>query len=424
MSLNEILIMTTPSYSAVSAIGVPFGINQRWVTVDISTASVSTLFSTYRVLQLTLNVLGSTTPVYLQLSTLAPTYSNYVGTVGGMLTLIGNATLPTTTTPLLLNVRSATYMDAFRAGYTATPVSNTNALVPYVAPTSLPDLRLTRTDIALDYNHFVANALVSVNGYYHYISTDGVNGIQVKDAVSSLNVSSQNEVGIWNFTNVGNISTIPITSGMINTALSNRPVITLPMDTTGKYVFLMLGGYPVYVDGQALTQLSSTQFSINFTLVSILERFFESGNYIDLSSVVTASGLSGYVGATVAALTTTPSILAWLALSQSFFVVLNNPNVFIQKQYVKRIGMPNQYISYQDPIYPLVMALGRHPSYWKIGEVGEWRISIYNNTVGNIFYNASSVDLPGNFVNGGSNQPGMPGMLQEAYLLQLGSDVS
>ena len=39
------------------------------------------------------------------------------------------------------------------------------------------------------------NALVSINGLYHTIYTDGVNGVQVKDAVKSLNISGQNQIG-------------------------------------------------------------------------------------------------------------------------------------------------------------------------------------------------------------------------------------
>ena len=192
--------MPSPSYSAVSAIGVPFGLNKRWTTIDISTVSVASLFTTYRVAQLTLNVVGSLNPVYLLLSDIAATYSNYPGTVTAMLAVVGNTALPTTTTPLLLNERSATYMDAFRAGYTATPVSSTNDILSYMPPSSVPDLRLTRTDIDLDYNYFNSHALVSINGYYHYTLTDGTNGVQVKDAIKSLNISSQNEIGIWNFT--------------------------------------------------------------------------------------------------------------------------------------------------------------------------------------------------------------------------------
>lgn len=413
--------MPSPSYSAASAIGVPFGINKRWMSVDISNATVANLYATYRVLQLTLNVVGSTTPVYLLLSDIAAMYSNYTGTIASMLTVVGNTTLPTTTTPILINERSATYMDAFRAGYTATPVSSANLVLQYLPPTSVPDLRLTRSDINLDYNLFISHALVSINGYYHYAITDGTNGVQVKDAIRSLNISNQNEIGIWNFTKVGALTTIPIIAGMVNTAVAQNPSVTLPVDTTGKYVFLILGGYPIYVDGQALTQLSSTQFSINFTLLNILERFFESGNYLDMSAVITAAGLSGYPGATVGALTTNVSILAWLEMSQSYFVVLNNPNIFIQKQYVQRIGIPNQYISYQDPVYPLVLVLGRHPSYWKTFEDGQYRLSIYNNVVGNLLYNVTP--SPTNLVSGGSSQPGMPGLLQEAYLLQLGSDI-
>jgi hypothetical protein len=209
---------------------------------------------------------------------------------------------------------------------------------------------------------------------------------------------------------------------MIDTTVAKNAVVNLPSDTSNKYVFLILGGYPIYVDGQALSQLSGSAYRINFTLLNILKRFYESGNYLDLSSVIAAAGVSGYTAVSEDDITSANAINAWLTMSQSFFVVLDNAEVFTQKQYIKRIGIPNQYLTYQDPIYPLVMVLGRHPSYWKVEEDGQWRVSIYNNVVGNLSYNV--VPLPSNLVDGGSDQPGMPGLLQEAYLLQIGSDVS
>ena len=159
-------------YTLVSAIGVPVGLNKRWQTIDLTTITVANLFRTYRKAQVTLTPPGVSTHVFLDIANIASTYATYTGTFSALLTSLGNVALPTTTTGFVLNERSATFSDAFKAGYNVTPVDTDNAISLNLPNSQLPNLRLSRQDIRIDYNYFQANCLVNVNGYYHRTSTD------------------------------------------------------------------------------------------------------------------------------------------------------------------------------------------------------------------------------------------------------------
>lgn len=405
-------------YSVVSAIGVPLGLNKRWETIDLAAYTVAQLFTRYRVAQITLLPQGSLIPVYLKLSSIAEQYSQYTGNFDSLLTSLGNTALPTTSTGLLLNPRSALFQDAFRAGYGVLPVDESNVEQPYMVNGEFQSVRLVSKHSPVDYSFFQSHCLVNVNGYYHTTSTDGTHGIFVKDAMKSLLISGQNQIGLLSFSNVASLSRIAITPSMLNTTVPTQPVVDLGVSLTGKSVLLSIGGYLTPVDNSVLTQVGSSSFKINFDQIDIVNRFYESMKYLDLSTIVstTSSNPNQYV---VADLTTPSAILAWLQMSQSFFIVVNCSELFVQTQYIKRTGIPNQYISYVEPLYPMVLTLGRQPPYWSIHEDTQYALNIYDNKVSNLLYD-TVIDNP---TVTEANLPGAPGLLQHAYLMQIGTDI-
>lgn len=408
-------------YTAVSAIGIPLGLNKRWQVIDLTQFTVAQLYSQFRIVQVTLLPPGATDNVYLLLSEIASQYSSYSGSFNDLLTDNGSTTLPTTPTGVILNQRSALFMDAYRAGYRADPVDDNNTLSAILDVRQLPNVRISRIVPSVDYQGLVNTCLFNVNGYYHIASTDGTNGVMIKDAIKSLLLSNQNQLALWNFANVTTLSTIPITPQMTSSTASGVATINLGVDLTNKSVALVLGGYFMMIDNDALSALGGSLFNINFNQIDLVNRYYESANYIDVSSILTATPAANPDQIVISDLVSPTAIAAWLAMSQSFFVVFNTPELFSQQQFVKKIGIPNVYLSYSEPKYPLSLALGRHPPYWANAEAGQWALKIYDNNIGNLLYNTASA---GAVSTSGANQPGSPGNLQNAYFLQVGTDIS
>ena len=347
-------------YTIVQALGVPFGLNKRWQIIDLTQYTVAQLYINFRIVQIQLLPVGVTTPVFLLLSSIVNQYGTFQQPFQSLLTAIGNNTLPTTDTGLVINQQRALFVDAYRSGFKIVPVDENNSIPVDVDTYLLPNVRITRDDI-------------------------------------------------------------PITVSMINNTLPTSPVINLPIDVSNKTVFLVLGGYFMQIDGTVLQQVSNSSFQINFNLIDLVNRYYESINYLVLDSILEDTPPNNPNQIVISDLTTPSAINSWLTLSQSFFVVLDCAEVYTQKQYIKRIGIPNQYISYTRPDFPLVLELGRQPPYWLLEECNNYLLSIYNNPIGDLLYETTN---PIGITTSGVDQPGSPGKLQEAYLLEIGTDLA
>lgn len=378
------------------------------------------LYTQFRRVQISLLEGQSTTAEYLDIQDIAPTYATSTLMFSEVLTAIGDASLPTTTTGLIVNQRKALYRDALRAGYRATPVNQNNVIDTSVETRQLPNIRLTKLDNDVDYAYSFKRCMVSINGYYHITDTDGVNGLMVKDAMKSLVISNQDQIGLLSFSSMCELTYVSIETQMIDATEAGAPTINLGVDLTNKSVLLVLGGYMQFVDSSVLTQVGASSFKIDFTQIDVVNRYFESLNYLDLNSLGLTPTSTNETEITVEDLTSTEVIAAWLALSQTFFVVLDTPSLYTQKRYVARSGIPNTYFCYSQPNDALVMELGRHPSYWVSYDDHQWKMSLYNNVVPNSLY--YSDPLPDTIYTNGAAMPGTTGHLNQAYLLEIGRD--
>lgn len=407
-------------YTVNQAIGIRYGLNKRWEVIDLTAFTMAQLYQTFRVAQISLFLPENTIPVYLDIQDIAPTYATFTGKFSDLLAGLGNQALPTKTTGITLNHRKALFRDAFRAGYTVTPVNAVNAVDTSVPTNALPNVRLTRPDLTTDYNYVFKHCLVTVNGHYHRTDTDGVNGLMVTDAMKGLQISGQNQIGLLSFSGMCDLQIVPITPSMIDLTESGKPVFTLNQDMTNKSIILVFGGYMVFLDGTALQQVGVSSYKLNMLAINLVDRYYESLNYMDLTGLDIVPAAVNQNEIAIADLTTDATTLGWFSMSQTFAVVLNTPSLYTQRQYLARSGMPNIYFSYAQPNDSLVLELGRQPSYWSSFEDRQWRIALYDNVIGNELYYSNP--LPTWVNTSGADMAGSPNHLSKAYFLEIGRD--
>lgn len=425
-----------------TAIGVKKGLNKRWQQVPLDGVSVQELIAQYRILQITLTPQGATDPVYLLLSTISATYAAYSGTFQDLLDALGNAALPTVNASVILDKAVARFYDVFKLRYQVQVVDATNNDPPAVYDADDYDhIRIQRSDSAIDSASAVNQVLANVNGFYHRTENIGGRGLFVRDALKSLRQSNQNQLGLWDFKALGGFTLVPTVPGAVHSS-GTAFQVSFPQDVSQKTVFFVIAGYFFAVDGGVVTQNGPGSFLIDFAhaAMRLPARYFEAANYLDLASIaaLAAGETSGTIDTTK--LGNADTIAAWMALSQTFAVIINRQNCYVQSRYVQRTGNPNQYVCYLDrdlsnlpnevedtrlaltpPDLPLVLELGRQPPYWCVTERWAHSLTIYNNRVGELLY--ESGQPADNILTSGADQPGSPGLVQQAYLLEFGSDV-
>jgi hypothetical protein len=381
-------------YTLVSAIGKSFASAGRWESVDIGAMPLSQIYSSYLKVYAVLTNPYVSGQVSLDLSQIQAADGGLSMTFNEFLTQNGDAALPTSTTIPTLKPQYAEYKDGFRAGYKVQPVNKLAAPDAQLPMSEKTWLYLTKTDAegnSIDFELFYKSCMVTINGYFHNI--DAVpTAAWVMDGMVSRNLSKQNQFGLLNFQKLGSLQYVAIQPSMIykqnsNQAYRNQMYVNLGVDITNKTVMLVLGGYLHILDPQTFFRVSATSVGINFNNLPILERYHESMQYLDFSGLPFDRDAHDPSKINVADFLSDENLVAYATMSQSFFVILDNPEVFIETEKVYTGKLTNILVSNQEPKYPLVNGHGKLADYWSVQEDGRWALTVYDNRWNQRTYN-------------------------------------
>lgn len=309
-------------------------------------------------------------------------------TVDAWLTLNGTTTLPTRPGKPVLQDVACKMVDAFVAGYVATTSTGfTGSDTGDILDIDRPDIALNKDGI--NYGDMRNNVLASVGGYLHMTDSDPT-AYYIKDAATSMRIALSQKINLISLDTLGGISLIPMTqcsvSPKVGTELYKGFTLTTDSDFTNKTVWLSIGGYLLNLNKE-YRQINAQSISIDWPKLHIHLKFFTAKQYIDLSTVVAAMLTleSNVIDKT--SLNSNEAIMAWLALSQSFIIVIDNPSVNVRWERLEDTGLPGKYYVYQDPYVPMLSHDGRLPPISLIDERKAWVVStsIKSGMVNNLY---------------------------------------
>lgn len=413
-------------YTLVSAIAKSRSGGRRWTEVSIGDVGLNELFSTYSKIIATLNNNFLTGPVSLDLDTIKAEYSGRTITFSQFLTQNGNKALQTTEGATAINTKTALYSNAFRSGYSVDLVSPDAGADTPLPRSDRPWLSLTRPNT--DYQEFVDHCLVNVNGFYHFVD-GGAGGIFVQDGGKTCDYSKENNIGILSFLNVGPITCLKITDDMIykqniNQKLGERVRLDLGMDISNKVVMLVLGGYLHVYDPKTFWRINDTCMVIDMGRLPLIDRFYESWKTIDLSSLNLDFNSNNPSQFAVEQFYSDDVIRAYLKLSQSFVVILDTPDIFVERSYVEVTTLPDIFVASEPPKWPLVVGYGKHTNYWQTGS-GPWdpRWTIYSRNTLKKNYLYHTTDARDEISVSAELDPAKIANHSKAFFLKIGRDV-
>lgn len=410
-------------YSLVSAVGKPVGGTGRWTALDIGNLTFNQIYANYLRCIATLSNPFDATDTALDLATIQFTIADPSVTFNAYLAALGDASLPTTTTLPVLQTSYAKYNDAWRAGYTITPVPpNASPDLP-LPPSDKTWLKLTQAGVNFDL--FNKSCMVSVNGYWHFMAADST-GAYIRDGMVSNTLSNEATCGVWSLAPLGSLQYIDIVPSMIykqqpSDNLSDGVYINLGVPIGNKTVMLVIGGYLSVLDPSTFIQVGDQTIKIDWNNFPYFDRFFESRGTIDMSSLGLMTAANNPSQVSVADLLSDRAITAYCSLSQSFAVLLDNTEVFVDHKDVRPLKVPGTYISYVDPWYPLITGRGKVSEYWSTFETGQWGLTVINGKIDQrTYYTAVAKELNS---LADSRIPAEPFRISPAQFLMLGTDV-
>jgi hypothetical protein len=303
-------------------------------------------------------------------------------TVVQWLNTLGSSALPTTQPPPI-EVIYAPYREAIQAGYNVEPVhptTNPELLTPLV---DRRDLRITKAGI--DYKDLYEKTLVTVNGLLHRTNFVG-NALHVIEGGQSSRHAKQYHAGLYFLGGLGRITSVPICEQFVQSERSGQPLKDRAIiqidpragELENKSVLISIGGY-LHLPGEGLiSRTGEREYTINFANYPLAAHFFELRKLIDTgridrhlaSSTVNTNQIS------VEELYSDNAIIALLTLSQSFFIVIDTPEIWLERTAVEWNQLPGSFITYEKPEYPLITGLGRLSEYWTSRERDRYVLSI------------------------------------------------
>lgn len=371
-------------YQYVSAVAKLVGGNGRWVSAVDANASLTFIYSHYQKIILILSHPALPNPVSLDLDLLREQLAYSPLSINGWLTANGDNTLPTSGAIPVINTRYAKFSDAVRSGYTITPCN------PTISPSSTlpiedkPDLLVTK--MGADYELMYKHCLVNVDGFYH--QTDySAEGLFVTDGMKACLRGKRNEVGLLSFLALGELSFIPITDEMIYTQLPEQQLryncyVDTGVDVSNKTVMLVLGGYLHFVDPQVFYRISPSAFGINFANIPLVDRYYESQGVLDMSVLGLEKSPNNPEQIAIGELVSDAVLRRYLTMSQSFFVVLDKTEIFLDSIQLTPSPFPGTYTSMISPVYPLVVGHGKHEVFWPRKEYDRFSVNVKGSWTG------------------------------------------
>lgn len=354
-----------------------------WVEEDIANKPFKEIYQEYREVYFILTSPFHSEEVSLKLSDISLSYklTNSNLKPQEWLNSLGNVSLAVSDFFPGLDLVYAKYRNAWRAGYDIQPVSRTMHPDIYQDDFDKCDIRLTKDGV--DYQRMFDECLVTVNGLFH--RTNFVSdALHVIDAGKSGRYANENHVGIYHLGKLGKLTTIPIKEedifkGSEDKPLGEKAYITIDTeeDLTNKSVLLCISGY-LHYPGKQVNRVGINKYSVDFKNYPLVHRFYEARktiDYRDIESLMSKSTVNVDQIA-VDEIYSDAVIKALLTMSQSFFVIVDTPELHCELNLVEHDGLPGTYIHNEFPVYPVIAGLGKFHDYWVKEEDSKYVIKV------------------------------------------------
>lgn len=366
-----------------------------WKEQDVSSLTLEQIDKEFIEVHFTLRSSADNAIRFTTLTNLKKLGIIYSMTIVQWLSHIGSRAIEVYTTPFEIEKKTARYRDALAAGFNFKLVGhNTHPDVP-LPISDRNDIYLTKTGINPE--HAGNTTLVSINGLFHY-STSGYNGLVVYEGGRSIMRSGKNGIGILNLEDVGTVEKILLEEGMFfkphaDVKASEAMYFKLGEPLTGKTLLLVIGGYLHILDD--VYQVISDEngiVKVNINKIALAQRIFESRDLINLSTlnIHTTQVNQGLIE--TQALYSEENLLAYMTLPQSFAVIVDTPDLYVEEHPAEKANLPGLFYSSDVPKLPLKTRTGRMPEYWVKREDQTFVCYIDDNLSKNYVFEASDKD--------------------------------
>lgn len=348
------------------------GLNSPYVSVDLTTVKMQELFDNYQDGFIELSEPSLSKHVWVSLTDLKQQELPFINVVfPSWLAAIGNKTIFGSTIEPKFIEKSIRGADAVQSGF---DIRLAHPRDPFgEGPYPVSDMRDVYIEKKVPQLDLIQKRVITtVNGLCH-LNVPGSRGLIIKEGGRSYYLEGDNHVGLISFENVGDIKQVKIHKEMILPSDPNKDsthregfYIDINEDLEGKSVIFVFCGR-IYIDGSIVQRVNDQGvMRINLYKLDILQLILESKAKIDMSSLELDERLHMKGAVNIKEIIDDDVITAMLELMQSFFVIVDAPNLLTEKINVEQPKLPGIFESINPVTLPYVTSSGILYPYWKI----------------------------------------------------------
>lgn len=374
-------------FTIVSTYGILKSPAAQWMEHDISTMPSNEVFSVFRQLFIVLTPQGMNDDIVVDIEELRSDYSASTQTLQ---ILLNDRTQSITTTMMpSYQAQRCIFIDARKAGYTVNKALPGGATDSAALEIDKIELQISRPNVDMEY--FADRCMVSVNGFFHKTQANNKMAF-INNGAVSLFSTAKNYVGVLSFERIGSIAYHPISSNNIHPALSLAPLkngIHVDYDgpsLVGKSVLLVIGGYLHFPDYGVFQQISDNTFSIHPSAIPLVQRYSESKDVLNLAPMQPTPSDVNDTSVDVPQLYSDTSLTYYLTHPNTFFVIVDTPNLSYQRSQLHSLKIPGRMFAYKQPSQLMILGAGKCAEYWSVKDDGIWAVNIDPAYYGTIMF--------------------------------------
>lgn len=411
------------SYTYLYAIAKPKAKGSRWVERDLSGMTFSEMYDEFRDAKIAIGHPVFESDYYIELDEIRSMITDPDQRLVIWLNRLGSQSLPVEEGKPVLENRTVECRDVWMTGFDVQATRmGSHPETPWTDET-MTDLLLTKDGV--DYRDAYRRLLVSVDGFIHRTSYSQ-DGLYVVDGARGRIEANRTQLSLIDFGKVGELQFVDIRPKMLYRPNPDGKHyqyahLNLGVPTEGKTVMLVIGGYPHLLDN-AYKMIGDGLVQIDFNNYPLLQRYYESRQFVDWEHVsFTEVGSMDTQRLVREVLRSEKFIEGLLYSSQTFAVIIDSPDVYVERHQVEKTDLPGIFLAYDQPDWPLESLRGRWLPYWAHKEEDRWVVNCGDNSLPNYVF--EHTDYESLYSVTDQKIPTQPHYRDRGFLVEIGRDL-
>ena len=371
----------------------------QWVKIDLTNTLTTDIRQNYQSCILELSTPYTALNIFVDTNSLITPFNFGLIEISlySFLTNVENKTLPTIEFKIPIK-KQVKWFDPLYHGYEVELTDIKQHYTNQIRSGQANDLYIKKDNI--DPRELFDYTLFTVNGLIHRSSFNG-EVVNIVGGGYTCKKTNMNLIGATYFGDIGKIKQVNIGEEGIRNSLTGEPLIDktyikIPKnyDLTNKSVMLSVAGFLIIPDDRLFKRVGENLYMLDFKnqpWLKRLQRLKDSFFMTWLNKVLSVNNLDRSI-VSLEEFYSDESIKNILTLNNTFFIIVDTPNLDYEKIDLEFNELPGSYVYHKNPTLPLMTGVGTLSEYHYKKEYDRYSIKVVDSLLPNYQFETREID--------------------------------